>query len=78
MTIPKNKSTKSRRESIIKYSGLSVKMALPILGGVYGGKALDQRFNFESPVFTLILSLLGLTVAILVIINDTIGFSKKK
>jgi len=53
-------------------------MAIAILGGVYGGKYIDEKLALETPVFTLILSLLGLTLAIVIIIKDTVGFNAKK
>lgn len=78
MADQKNKSGRKLPDALVKYSGLSVKMAIPILGGVYGGKYLDEKFALETPIFTLILSLLGLTIAIVIIIKDTIGFNVKK
>jgi len=78
MTEQKSKPGKKLPEAIVKYSGISVKMAIAILGGVYGGKYIDEKLALETPVFTLILSLLGLTLAIVIIIKDTIGFNVKK
>ena len=78
MTETKNNSGKRLPDAIIKYSGLSAKMAIAILGGVYGGKYIDEKLALETPVFTLILSLLGLTLAIVIIIKDTVGFNAKK
>ena len=65
-------------DTIVKYSGLSIKMAIAILGGVYLGKYIDEKLVLETPVFTLILSLIGLALAIVIIIKDTIGFNAKK
>lgn len=78
MTEQKNRSGKRLPDAIVKYSGISVKMAVAILGGVYSGKYLDEKFELETPVFTLILSLLGLALAIIIIIKDTVGFNAKK
>ena len=78
MTEQKSNSRKKLPEAIVKYSGISIKMAVAILGGVYGGKYIDEKLALETPVFTLILSLLGLTLAIVIIIKDTIGFNVKK
>ena len=65
-------------DEIVKYSGLSIKMAIAILGGVYLGKYIDEKLALKTPVFTLILSLIGLALAIVIIIKDTIGFNAKK
>ena len=84
MTEHKNKSEKTQKtgrklpDAIVKYSGLSVKMAIAILGGVYLGKYIDEKLELETPVFTLILSLVGLFLAIVIIIKDTVGFNVKK
>jgi F0F1-type ATP synthase assembly protein I len=75
------KTERSRRklpDTIVKYSGLSIKMALAILGGIYLGKYIDEKMVLETPIFTLIFSLVGLTLAIVIIIKDTIGFNAKK
>lgn len=58
-------------ESLIKYSGMSTKIALAILAGVYGGKYLDEYWGLETPVFTLVLSMLGLALAMYIIIKET-------
>lgn len=78
MTNQKKKSEKNLPNTIVKYSGLSAKMAIAILGGVYGGKYLDEKLTLETPIFTLIFSLLGLSLAIVIIIKDTVGFNVKK
>ena len=57
--------------AIAKYSGLSVQIALSILAGIYGGKYLDEKWELETPVFTLIGSILGLALAMYIIIKET-------
>jgi F0F1-type ATP synthase assembly protein I len=69
--IEKEKSKKKLPESLIKYSGMSTKIALAILAGVYSGKYLDERWELETPIFTLILSMFGLALALYIIIKDT-------
>lgn len=65
------RSKKNLPESLVKYSGMSVKIALAILAGVYSGKYLDERWALETPIFTLILSMLGLALAMYIIIRET-------
>lgn len=67
----KKKSKKSLPNALVKYSGMSTKIALAILAGVYGGKYLDEYFGLETPIFTLVLSMLGLALALYIIIKDT-------
>jgi F0F1-type ATP synthase assembly protein I len=76
--VEQKKRKKNLHESIIRYSGLSVKMTIAIYGGVFAGRKIDDALQLENPIFTLLLSLLGIALAILIIIKDTIGFSSKK
>lgn len=56
-----------------KYSGLAVQMALIIGGGCYGGYKLDEYFkNTETPIFTIILSLLSIGLAMYIVLKDFI------
>ena len=56
--------------SYLKYSGMAIQMAAIITLGVFGGKKLDQFFNLKQPVFTLVLSLFAVFVAIYVSTKD--------
>ncbi len=67
----KQNSKRNLPESLIKYSGMSTKIALAILAGVYGGKYLDEYWKLETPIFTLLLSMLGLALAMYIIIKET-------
>ena len=55
-----------------KYSGLGIQMIVIILIAVWGGTRLDKLLEFETPVFTVILSLLGVFAAIYTAIKDFI------
>jgi len=61
--------------SYLKYSGMAIQMAVIITLGVFGGKKLDQFFNLNQPVFTLVLSLFAVFATIYISIKD---FLKKK
>jgi hypothetical protein len=50
-------------------------MLVLIFAGMYGGVRLDKSLHLKFPVFTLILSLLGVSVAIWMAIKD---FTRKK
>jgi F0F1-type ATP synthase assembly protein I len=68
----KDKNPKKKLpNAFLKYSGMSTKIALAILAGVYSGKYLDEYFGLETPIFTLVLSMLGLALALYIIIRDT-------
>lgn len=59
-----------------KYSALGIQMAVIIGGGCYGGYKLDKYFNNSTPVFTIVLSLLSIALAMYVVLKDFIKPSK--
>ncbi len=40
-------------------------MIVIMVGGAFGGKALDERLDWEFPVFTLVLTVLSVVIAII-------------
>jgi ATP synthase protein I len=54
------------------YSGIGIQMAVIILITVWGGTKLDHMLLLKTPVFTIILSLLGVFAAIYTAIKDFI------
>ncbi|HOU96357.1 MAG TPA: AtpZ/AtpI family protein [Bacteroidales bacterium] len=56
----------------VKYSGLAFQMLAIILISVWGGTKLDKLFLLETPIFTIILSLLGVAAAIFTAVKDFI------
>ena len=55
-----------------KYSGIAFQMIGVILITVWGGTKLDELLKLETPVFTIVLSLLGVFSAIYIAIKDFI------
>jgi ATP synthase protein I len=53
-----------------RYTGLGVQMVVIILICVWGGIKLDKLSGFKTPVFTVILSLLGVFAAIYAAVKD--------
>lgn len=56
-----------------KYSGLAFQMGGVIFITVWGGQKLDEITASKTPVFTIVLSLLGVIGAIYVAIKDFIN-----
>jgi F0F1-type ATP synthase assembly protein I len=54
---------------------MAVQMAAIIVGGVLGGIKLDEYLQLKFPLFTLVLTLLGVFLAMYYFIKDVI---KKK
>lgn len=67
MTSPKNKKPVN---DFVRYSGLGFQMLAIILLGVFGGYKLDQLVKIKVPVFTVVLSLLAVTLAIYYAVKD--------
>ncbi len=69
------KSKKKLFDSYGRYSTIAVQMLVIILVGVFGGIELDKLLKLSFPVFTFVLSILSVILAIYYVIKDLI---KKK
>ena len=61
---------KNSLNSYAKYSNIAIQMLVIILLGVFGGFKLDQWLELKFPVFTVILSLLSVVLAIYLVTKD--------
>jgi len=72
----KKKNQKSQENKglsdFTKYSGMAFQMIAVILLTTWGGIELDKIVNFNTPIFTIILSLLGVCAAIYTAVKDFI------
>ena len=66
---PKKQENKGIHD-FARYSGMAFQMAGIILVAVWGGTKLDKLAGFQTPVFTIILSLLGVFAAIYTAVKD--------
>jgi F0F1-type ATP synthase assembly protein I len=64
------KKTKSGLSNYVKYSSLSFQMIAIVMAGVLGGIKLDEFLQWKFPLFTLLLSLIGIFAAIYFAIKD--------
>lgn len=55
-----------------KYSGIVVQMGVVIFLTTWGGTRLDKILELKQPIFTIVLSLLGVFAAIYLAIKDFI------
>ncbi len=64
----KNKNNRKKADSALKfyakYSTLAFQMIVIIVAGAFGGRALDGWLDLGFPVFTLVLTLLAVTGAV--------------
>lgn len=68
---PKNLSNKGLKD-FAKYSGMAFQMFAIIFITAWGGSKLDRMAGNKTPVFTIILSLLGVFAALYTVLKDFI------
>jgi cytoskeletal protein CcmA (bactofilin family) len=72
-----SKPQKSNKlDAYAKYSSIAIQMAVIITVGTVGGVKLDEFFEFEFPLLTLILSLFSVILAMYMAIKDVIKYNK--
>jgi ATP synthase protein I len=74
--IDPQKATRNLKE-YARYSNLGIQMIVVILLGVYGGIQLDKWLDLKFPVFTVVLSFLGVILGIYIGLKDFIRTKKK-
>ena len=57
-------------QNYAKYTSIAMQMLVIILAGVFGGMELDKWLKLNFPVFTVILSIVSVFLAIYVVIKD--------
>lgn len=72
MSTKPKKSQPNSLNAYAKYGALGVQMALIIGGGCYGGYKLDEYYKNTTPIFTIILSLASIALAMYVVLKDFI------
>lgn len=65
------KPPKKRPEAqILRFTGIAFTMATAIGLFIYGGRKLDQKLDQDTPWFTLLGALVGLTAGFYLVIKD--------
>ncbi len=59
-----------------KYSSLAIQMGVIIVAGAFGGKELDKYTGWEFPVFTLVLTILGVIISVLYGMRELFRYNK--
>jgi F0F1-type ATP synthase assembly protein I len=68
---PKKPSNKGIKD-YARYSGIAFQMAGIILVATWGGVKIDKLTGWKTPVFTIVLSLLGVFAAMYIIVKEFI------
>ncbi|MFP4662974.1 MAG: AtpZ/AtpI family protein [Bacteroidales bacterium] len=71
----KNKKTDPVK-SYARFSGIVFEMLAIIGGGAWAGVKLDESRDGDFPLFTIILSLLAVAIALYVVIKQVINMNK--
>lgn len=64
------KKEKKALNAYARYSSIAFQMLVIILAGVFGGRELDKWVEWNFPVFTLVLTILAVMLAIYTVIKD--------
>lgn len=59
----------------VRFSGMGFQMGMVIFLGVWGGMKLDQKFPNEHKIYTIILSLLSVFIALYLVIKEVKNLS---
>lgn len=68
-------SPKKKKKAInayTRYSSIAFQMLVIMLAGVFGGRELDKWLDWDFPVFTLVMTILSVFLAIYTVIKDLI------
>ncbi len=65
---------KNQKDSPLKfyarYSTLAIQMIVIIVGGAFGGKALDSKLEWGFPVWTVVFTILAVIIALYLGLKD--------
>jgi len=60
----------------LRLTSAAFQMGVVIFLGAYFGKKLDENSSFEKPIYTIILSLLGVAIGLYLIIKEVMQINK--
>jgi len=72
------KSKKKQPNPYIRYSSLTTQMAVIIAAGTFFGDYLDKKNTSDIPIYTIILSLLSIFLALYYVLKKAINQNEKK
>lgn len=72
------KPDKETITAFARYSSLAFQMFVIIALGAFGGMELDKVVRWKFPVFTFVLTILAVIIAVYHAIKDLIGLTGKK
>jgi F0F1-type ATP synthase assembly protein I len=73
---PSIEKKKKSLDNYTRYSSIAFQMLIIIVIGVFGGVKLDQWIGLTVPVFTIVLSILAVILAIYTVTRDLLKSQK--
>ena len=76
----KNKKSSKKSKplnSYVKFSGMAIQMGVTIALGAWCGSKLDDKFETSSRPYTIILSLLAISISLYLVIREVINMQKE-
>lgn len=70
------KEDKNKNKAYIRLSSAGIQMGLVIAGAAWGGSLLDDKYQNETPIWTIVCSLLGVGAGLYLVIKEVINISK--
>ncbi|WP_027421429.1 AtpZ/AtpI family protein [Crocinitomix catalasitica] len=67
----------SKPNAIARLSSAGIQMAIVIGGGAWGGSALDEHYQNEKPIWTIVCSLAGIAIGLYLVLKDVMKISKE-
>jgi F0F1-type ATP synthase assembly protein I len=64
--------SKKRSNTFLRFSNLTFQMGVIIGLSAWGGMKLDEHFKTKDPYFTIVLSLIGIGIALYVVLRDVV------
>ena len=74
----KQKPKKKRLRNYARFSSLTTQMAVIIAAGTFFGEYLDKKTTSDIPIYTIILSLLSIFLALYYVLKKIINHNEKK
>lgn len=71
-----NSNKKSGPNPLMRFAGVGIQMGVIITGGALLGNYLDEKQVNEKPVWTIVLSLLAIGIAMYLVIKAAINLNK--
>jgi len=68
--------SKPKLNQYARFSSMAIQMGLVIGVAAWGGSKLDEKYQNEKPIWTIVLSLLGVGIALYIFIKEANNLSK--